>query len=216
MGNLLVSSPAIPTLADLLARLGNVPTNRVRYYPAPGTATVADVIEIERQEGRYCELVDGVLVEKPMAYQESFLAGVIITELNVFVLPRKLGRVTGEGGMMQLFPDLVRIPDVAFTSRDKFPGGKITSDPVPRLAPDLAIEVLSKSNTPAEMKRKREDYFAAGVRLVWIFDPVARTATEYTKPEQPRIYMASDTLSGGDVLPGFTLALAPLFATLDE
>jgi hypothetical protein len=66
MSSLLKSSPDIPTLADLLDRLGGVSADRVRYYPLPGTATVADVIEIHAREKRLCELVDGVLVEKPM------------------------------------------------------------------------------------------------------------------------------------------------------
>ena len=67
-------SPAIETLADLHARLGNVPLQRIRCHPAPGTATEADVLVYPRGEKRLYELVDGVLVEKPMGYYESLLA----------------------------------------------------------------------------------------------------------------------------------------------
>jgi Uma2 family endonuclease len=213
---LLISSPEIPTLADLLKRLGDVPPERVRYFPLPGQATVADVIEIEARENRLCELVDGVLVEKAMGYRESFLAALIVTALNNFILPRKLGLVSGADGMIQLFPDLVRIPDVAYVSWERLPGGKVPSDPVPHLVPDLAVKVLSQSNTKAEMNRKRREYFEAGVRLLWLIDPDTRTGTVFTGPEQSSTLDESGMLDGGDVLPGFTLRLRELFARLDQ
>ena len=75
--------------------------------------------------------------------------------------------------MVWLFRGLVRIPDVAFTSWERLPGRRVPPEPIPELAPDLAVEVLSQSNTEAEMTRKRGEYFAAGVRLVWLVDPDA-------------------------------------------
>ena len=164
------------TIGDLLKRLGDIPARRVRLHPTPGTATEKDVIEILDREKRPCELVEGTLVEKPVGFEESDIACLLITALNNFVRPRKLGIVTGESGTMRLFQGLVRIPDVAFISWDRFPNRKKPKEPIPELAPDLAIEVLSKSNTKAEMNRKLGEYFAAGVRLVWIVDPRKRTA----------------------------------------
>ena len=111
---------------------------------------------------------------------------------------------------------LVRLPDVAYVSWSRLPGGRIPTEPVFGLAPDLAVEVLSASNTPGEMRRKRREYFDAGVRLVWIVDPVARTVAVYTKPAEPSIVSANAVLDGGDVLPGFALPLADLFAELDR
>src|SRR5687768_16806477 len=111
--DLLIASPPIVTMADLLERLGDIPPHRVRLRPAPGTATEADVVAIEARENRLFELVDGVLVEKPMGLPESILAGLILTMLNNFVLPRKLGKVAGADGMLKLVVGLVRIPDVA-------------------------------------------------------------------------------------------------------
>ena len=215
MPTLLTSSPDIVTVADLLERLGGIPPERVRYYPAPGSATEADVIEIEERENRLCELIDGVLVEKPMSYGESMLAGIILTALNVFVMPRKLGVVTGADGMIKLFPGLVRIPDVAYVSRERLPGGRVPPDPIPRLVPDLAVEVLSKSNTPAEMARKRREYFEAGVRLVWLVDPGPRSVAVFTGAEQFTTVDLDGSLDGGAILPGFTLALRELFAELE-
>jgi Uma2 family endonuclease len=80
----------------------------------------------------------------------------------------------------------------------------------------LAVEVLSLSNTAGEMARKRDEYFRAGVRLVWEIDPRARTVRAYTAADQFRDLTAADTLSGDPVLPGFTLPLADLFAELDR
>ena len=81
--------------------------------------------------------------------------------------------------------------------------------------PDLAVEVLSESNTAEEMARKLREYFAAGVRLVWMIDPRDRTATVFTGPELSRMLDETHTLDGGDVLPGFQLPLRDLFAELD-
>src|SRR5579871_1335634 len=117
----LVTSPLkVPTLADLLEELGGVSPERIIARPAPGTATEADVIAMESQD-RLCELVDGVLVEKPMGYRESLLAVALIGLLGPFVSARNLGLVSGESGMMKILPGLVRIPDVAFASWDRFP-----------------------------------------------------------------------------------------------
>jgi hypothetical protein len=89
-----VADTSIRTLADLLERLGGVPLDRVRFHPPPGTATERDVLEIAAREGRLCELIDGVLVEKPVGYGESILASFIIQLLRNFVSPRNLGRAS--------------------------------------------------------------------------------------------------------------------------
>jgi Uma2 family endonuclease len=111
----------------------------------------------------------------------------------------------------------VRIPDVAFFSWDRMPGRKRPPEPIPTLSPDLAIEVLSRSNTKAEMRKKREDLFSVGAGLVWEIDPKSRTVQVYTKVDQPdAVLTETDALDGGPVLPGFTLNLRELFAELDR
>lgn len=206
----------IETVSDLLERLGDIPAGRVLLKPTPGTATVQDVINIHDHAGRLCELVDGTLVEKAIGYSESALAGAICAALRAFVMPKKLGIVTGADGMLRLFPGLVRGPDVAFVSWRRIPAGRIPSEPIPLLAPSLAVEVLSKTNTPREMDRKRREYFKAGVELVWIVEPVTRTVDVYNSPTQFTTRHESDTLDGGEVLSGFTLSLKELFAELDQ
>lgn len=205
------SPPTEVTLTDLHARFGPLPAWRIRTVPRPGTATEDDVIDIEARENRFCELVDGILVEKTVGYWESYLAGELVRILGNFVKPRKLGIVSGEGGMMRLFPGLVRIPDVAFAAGDKFPDRRVPRKPIPSLVPDLAVEVLSASNTTKEMSDKLADYFESGVRLVWYIDPPRRTVQVFTAPDDFQILSENDTLMGGDILPGFELSLREFF-----
>ena len=86
-----------------------------------------------------------------------------------------------------------------------------TDQPIPDLVPDLAVEVLSPSNTRHEMATKLREYFAAGVRLVLYVDPPERTARAFTSPETWTDLGPGDSLDGGDVLPGFRLAMSEWF-----
>jgi Uma2 family endonuclease len=204
--------PSDWTLADVVASLGGIPLDRIRVSPPLGTATEKDVLEVERQTGRPCELIDGTLVEKTMGYYESFLAVEIIFSLRTFLEKHDLGIVLGADGTLHVLPDQVRVPDVCFIAWERFPNRQLPNEPIPSLVPDLAIEVLSASNTEGEMQRKLHDYFTAGVRLVWYIDPQTRSAKSYTAESQCVELSESQSLSGGDVLPGFELPLKELFA----
>jgi Uma2 family endonuclease len=215
-------APAAPktparTFADLLRNLGDVPPDRILLSPAPGTATEADLLRVvDGVDGQLCELVDGTLVEKGMGVRESLLAFALGGFLRDFVRPRNLGFLTGPDGTLRLWEGLVRLPDVAFISWDRIPGRRVPDEPIPDLAPDLAVEILSVSNTRAEMERKRGEYFRAGVPLVWEIEPRARTVTVYTALDKSTVLSANDVLDGGSVLPGFSLPLANLFGELDQ
>jgi Uma2 family endonuclease len=199
------------TVADLQRRFGPIPFGRIRQNPPPGSGTVADVIRLNDHEDRLYELVDGVLVEKIVGHEESWLAGWLLTLVNNFVVPRQMGLVAGEGGMMQIDIDLVRIPDVSFISWDRLPGGEFPDGPVPRIVPDLAVEVISRGNTPKEMELKLKEYFEKGVRLVWFVRPKSRVVDVYTRAEEFTRLGASAMLEGGDVLPGFSILVGDLF-----
>lgn len=215
MANVLSETPPPATIADLLAKLGGISPSRVRLRPFPGTATEQDVIDVEAREDRLCELVDGVLVEKTVGCEESELAFWLGRFLLNFVVPRSLGIVLGIDAMLRLAPDLVRLPDVVFISWDRLPGRKRPTGPIYGLAPDLAVEILSKGNTKKEMERKLREYFETGVRLVWYIDPETRTVRIFTGADQSVLLHEDQTLDGGDVLPGFQLPLRELF-TLPE
>jgi len=203
--------PTDLTVADISEQFGAIPLARIRTSPKPGSATVQDVIDIETHEDLLYELYDGVLVEKVMGFYESYLATRLAMFLNEFVENHGLGIVAGESGMLKLFPGEVRIPDVCFVSWDEFPGWKIPREPVPALAPTLAIEVISRGHTPKEMERKLGEYFSAGSRLVWYVYPKSRTVHVFTSPTARTELGESQTLDGGDVLPGFELPLSRLF-----
>jgi Uma2 family endonuclease len=212
MASVITPSSAITTVADLLRQLGDIPPERVRLRPVPGTATEKDVIEVEARENRICELVDGVLVEKAMGYYESRLAAILIYFLESFLNEHDLGVTAGADGMLRLAAGLVRIPDVSFVSWDRLAGHDLPAEPIPDLAPDLAVEVLSESNTAREMTRKVAEYFRAGTRLVWLADPKTRTVRVYTSPGRSKLLREDQTLDGGTVLPGFSPPLAQWFA----
>jgi Uma2 family endonuclease len=199
------------TVADLYRRFGPIPFERVRHDPPPGYGTVDDVVRLNDQEDRLYELVDGILVEKTVGYEESFIAGVILTLLKNFVELRKLGLVAGEGGMLTLDIDLVRIPDVSFVSWDRVPGHKFPAEQVPPLVPDQAVEVISPSNTTKEMNDKLHEYFEKGVRLVWLVRPKSRVVDVYTAADRFTRLTASMCLDGGDVLPDFSVQVSKLF-----
>ncbi len=216
MPTVVPASPPIETLADLVESLGGIGLERIRMSPSPGTATEQDVIDIEARENRLFELVDGVLVEKVMGYRESLLAIFLAARLSDFAMQNKLGLVTGSDGMMRLFPGLVRIPDVAFAAWSRFPDGRVPTEPIPDIAPDLAVEVLSRSNTTAEMTRKTREYFDAGTRLVWLVDPDSRCVDVFSSVEKSSRLSEDAILAGAEVLPGFELPVKDLFAVLDQ
>jgi Uma2 family endonuclease len=211
---LTVETPSYRTIADLLESLGDIPADRVLLDPMPGTATERDVIGIHDRENRLFELVDGTLVEKVMGFDESVYAVLLTASLIDYLKIHDLGAVIGADGMMRLFPGLVRMPDAAFISWARYPKGK--RKPIPNVAPDLVVEVLSKGNTPTEMTRKLGEYFRAGARLVWYVNPKQRTARIYTAPNRSTLLREDQSLDGGDVLPGFSLSIRDWFAEAER
>jgi Uma2 family endonuclease len=204
------------TLADLLESLGRISAARVRLRPFPGTATESDVIAIHDRENRLCELVDGTLVEKVMGFDESIYAILVAGAILDYLKTHDLGKIVGADGMMRIFPGLVRIPDTAFISWARYPRGKQRRGEIPAVVPDLIVEVLSKGNTPKEMARKRDEYFRAGVRLVWYVDPKKRTVRVYSASDQSVLLREDQTLDGADLLPGFALSIRDWFAEAER
>lgn len=211
--------PAAPiftrsTLADVLRQLGDIPADRVRADPKPGLATLDDLIRVNEEKlGPVCEWVDNTLVEKAMGAHESWLAAIISAKVLIYLDTNDIGMVYGESAVLKILPGIGRAPDVAFIAWESLPGGKppAREDKVPAVVPDLAIEVLSGSNTPGEMARKRDEYFRVGVKRVWEIDPASRSANVFTGPDALTPVPADGTLDGEHILPGFTLSLRELF-----
>jgi Uma2 family endonuclease len=163
-------------------------------------------------DGYRYELVRGELVRTmPTGFEHLQVTGLLITFVNNFVLANDLGVVGGEGGfVLERGPDTVRAPDVVFVRAERVPRGEAARHFVER-APDLAIEVRSPSESLRDLREKADEYLATGSRLVWIFDPLSRQVFVKTPDGLERVVTGDGVLDGGDVLPGFTLALSEIF-----
>ncbi len=165
-------------------------------------------------DGDQYELVDGELRETAMSLESSHIAIVVAYRLCSFLEAHPLGRVFGEAATYRCFPDdadQVRKPDVSFIRH-----GRITPDQFEHghctIAPDLAVEVMSPNDLYQELMRKLEDYFSAGIPLIWVVEPSARMVTVYEDAgRRTQLLRMGQELTGGDVLPGFVLPLAQLF-----
>ena len=211
-----VESTAFKTGAELLAFLhavGGVPVGRVRLHPPPGTATVAD-LDAANASGGLWELVDGVLIGKAMSREASHIALRLGFFLLAYLEENDLGFCMGADGQAETGGGRYRGPDVSFFTWEQNGGGRVTAGARMGMPPALAVEVLSPGNTGDEMRVKRAEYFGGGSRLVWEIDPLARTARVYTAADQSTLLSEADALDGADVLPGFALPLATLFAKL--
>lgn len=200
------------TAADLIARLGDIPPERIWLRPVPGTATEQDAIVANERLDRLCELVDGVLVEKPMGFYESHLAAVLIQLLGSYLTEHNSGFIMGADGMVECQPGQIRMPDVSVYMWGRFPGRILPTGAILRMTPDLAVEVLSPTNTPKEMERKMREVFAGGGKLVWHVDPDERTFEVFTGVDQSTVLDESQTLDGGSLLPEFSLPIKDFFA----
>jgi len=168
------------------------------------------------ENGNDCrlELIRGELkVMSPSKPLHGIVCAHIAAELRDFVRGRDLGVVVGAetGFIVERDPDTVLGVDAAFISHERLSTIEDLDNFAP-FAPDLAVEVISPSNTAREMENKAALYFAAGARAVWVLNPKKKTVAVYSSPTEVRILGGQDTLDGGEVLPGFRVELSKLFA----
>jgi Uma2 family endonuclease len=160
------------------------------------------------------ELWEGALIRVPGAGGEaSEIAGDIFALIRPFVRSAKLGMLTTADGTYVLArnPDTVVVPDVAFVRWDRLPGRIRPKSYIP-VPPDLAVEVVSPSDTPRDVAAKMELYRRAGVPLVWWVYPERRAVAVYRAGQPVAELREGDELDGGEVLPGFRLPVAEIFA----
>ncbi len=159
------------------------------------------------------EVVDGQVVEKKMSSRETEIASLLVGLLTPYLRANRLGKAVGE----MLFRidddrDLRRRPDVAVVSHSRWPFSRRIPKVIPwDMVPDIAVEVISESNSAYEVQEKIQEYFAAGVLRVWVVYPEQAQVYIYSSPEQIHVVSNGQELDGGDLLPGFRLPVSLLF-----
>lgn len=160
-----------------------------------------------------CELVDGEVIEMTPTGESHGVVSLALGEaIRAHVRSRKLGRAYGAetGFRLSRNPDTVLAPDVAFVAAQRLPTGR-PSRAFLQIAPDLVVEVVSPSDSAAEIQRRVEQWLDAGLRLVWVAYPDTESIAVFPVGSTFARLKIDDTLDGSDVLPGFSVPLRELF-----
>ena len=174
--------------------------------------TAAELLAMPEDGYRY-ELVRGELRKMvPAGAEHSELAVNVVVSLSQYVKANNLGKVYGADAGFRIGsdPDHVRAPDAAFVRQERLTAGRVTG--YWPGAPDLAVEVISPNDRYTEVEEKVADWLAAGVQLVVLVNPRNRTVTRRTLGEIPVTLTEGDILEGGDVIPGWQMAVTDIFA----
>lgn len=185
-------------------------------HPARGLVmlmTVDEFLVHPSPEGVKTELVRGELrMSPPPGGPHGCAATNIVVLLSVHVKRARLGRVWADGVGYELLqlPRTVRVPDASFVHANRLPPNGVGPGLL-KFAPDLAIEVLSPSETASELDEKIDDYMRSGTALMWVIDPMRRTVMVISSDAAVVSLHDDDTLSGGNVLPDFSCIVAEIF-----
>lgn len=167
------------------------------------------ISDLPENRDRILELIEGEIVEKmPTNPYCSALATLIAYFMNGHVIEHDLGYVTGADGGYNISEENSFAPDVGFISKTRQPElPRRGYNPIP---PDLAVEVISPSDSYSDVSKKVATYLRNGTQMVWVFDPVAELVAVHT-PDGAKTLGKDDVLDGGDVLPGFKLPIKNIF-----
>lgn len=162
------------------------------------------------------ELVNGQLLERNMSEESSWIGGEIFRLLSNYVKGKSLGRAFPDGNGFQCFQDSqqVRKPDAAVVLQARATG-PLAKRGYTRVAPNLAVEVISPGDEAYDINEKIEDWLSAGVDEVWIVMPPAKSVTVYTREQSPRTYRSDEELVSIHGVPGFRCLVADLFSEDD-
>jgi Uma2 family endonuclease len=178
------------------------------------TVTADELFRLPEDGYRY-ELVRGELRKMtPAGFDHGAIVMNLAAPLGQHVKSHGLGVVCGAetGFRIASDPDTVLAPDIGFVRRERIPASGRPSGFWPG-APDLAVEVLSPSDTVFAVDEKVTAWLTAGAAAVWILNPQRRNITIHRAAGQPRVLSEQETLDGEDVIPGFRLRVAEVFAS---
>lgn len=198
------------TLVDLAERFGDIPATRICHNPPPGQATEADLVYYQEHEDRLFELVDGTLIEKTMGSHESHVVGKIFLVIANFLEQHPLGIALPADGQLKIRCDAIRVPDVSFISKERVLNSDFGRQNIASMSPNLAVEVISTSNSRREMDSKLKEYFATGSEEVWYVYPKTHELHQFTSAETQQVWRSAATLTTR-LLPGLELKLAEIF-----
>ena len=175
----------------------------------------ADELLAKPDDGFVYELIKGELIKvsPPPGHEHGLVAMSIAGPLYEYVKKHQLGNVYAAetGYLLEQDPDTVRAADVSFIRRERIENaGRIEG--YWQGAPDLAVEVISPSDTVGRIEGKVGEWLESGVSLLWIVSPQLRTVTAYESLTDITTFTEKDTLDGGDVVPGFEILVAEIFA----
>ena len=154
------------------------------------------------------EYIKGELIPMaPTSMEHGDISINLISQLNTYVRENQLGRIYMPDTGFQV-GDRFLIPDIAFISTDRLPADRSKACPVP---PDIAVEVVSPSDTLHRIQEKVFAYLEAGTQLVWVLEPLSKSVTIHRSETDITLLTRNDTLSGEDVVEGFTCQVAELF-----
>lgn len=181
---------------------------------APQEPPVTPEQMLALDEGKLYELIDGRLVEKRMSDYAQLVANNLNDQLVPWRTSRKAGRSFVEA-TFQCFPfkpEQVRRPDVAYISSERLSGYQWVHGHI-RIAPDLAVEIVSPNDEVYELDRKIAEYFQAGVRRVWVINPEQRTVRIHRGPGDLAELVGEAQIVDEELLPGFRCSISSLFST---
>ena len=174
--------------------------------------TADELLALPRGEFRY-ELVKGELIKmSPAGHDHGRIIMSLAIPLGSYIKQKALGQVYAAetGFILELNPDTVRAPDIAFIRRERVAAVGRTRG-YWHGAPDLAVEVVSPDDRVAEVEEKVAQWLEAGSAQVWVVSPKLKTVTIYSSLTDIMTFTEKDTLSGGQVVPGFEIAVADIF-----
>jgi len=180
------------------------------FYSDKSRWTDNELMSLPR-DGRKYELIEGELLMSPVGRTHSLICLRLATLLVRFVEKKRLGEVFDSSMGFRLSPKILLSPDVSYVSKARLK--KIMAAPEKFLygAPDLAVEVLSPGDPRDMIERKLGKYFQHGTRLAWVVDPKRQTVIVHSLDAVTKLTAPANTLTGGEVLPGFKCRLRDVF-----
>ena len=177
------------------------------------TWTEKELMDLPNNGNKY-ELINGELIMGPTGIEHEDIGARLLAALERFVLEHKLGIMCGSSAGYLMKSGNLRSPDVSFISKKRLQGFKRPPKGFFKGSPDLAVEILSPSDTIENLHEKIVEYFGNDTKLVWVINPEEQVILVYHSQRPDKLLSGNDILNGEDIFTGFTLPVSELFVEL--